>query len=80
MNLGQACEQSEPGSAAGAFGRALGGVPGVQCWGALGGRACWPVSWSGTGLALRMRVWALCWVFRKRNAAQGDGIEMRVSL
>ena len=36
MNLGQACEQSEPGSAAGAFGRALGGVPGVQCWAALG--------------------------------------------
>ena len=33
---GPACEQSGPGSAAGAFGRALGGVPGVQCWAALG--------------------------------------------
>ena len=36
MNLGPACEQSGLGSAAGAFGRALGGVPGVQCWAALG--------------------------------------------
>lgn len=36
MNLGPACEQSGPGSAAGAFGRALGGVPGMQCWVALG--------------------------------------------
>ena len=36
MNLGPAREQGGPGSAAGAFGRALGGVPGVQCWAALG--------------------------------------------
>lgn len=36
MNLGSACEQSGPGSAAGAFGRALGGVPGMQRWAALG--------------------------------------------
>ena len=36
MNLGPACEQGGPGRAAGAFGRALGGVPGVQCWAALG--------------------------------------------
>lgn len=36
MNLGPACEQSGPGSAAGAFGRALGGVPGMQRWAALG--------------------------------------------
>ena len=79
MNIGPACEQGGPGGAVGAFGRALGGVPGAQCW-ALWGRACWPVSWSGTGPALRMRVWALCRVLRKRNAAQGDGIEMRVSL
>ena len=36
MNLGPTREQSGLGSAAGAFGRALGGVPGVQCWAALG--------------------------------------------
>lgn len=36
MNLGSACEQSGPGSAAGAFGRALGGVLGMQRWAALG--------------------------------------------
>lgn len=35
-NLGPAREQGGLGSAAGAFGRALGGVPGVQCWAALG--------------------------------------------
>ncbi len=54
MNLGPAREQSGPGGAAGAFGRALGGVPGCSA-GRLWGRACWPVSWSGTRLALRMR-------------------------
>lgn len=36
MNLGPAREQGGPGGAAGAFGRALGGVPGLQCWAALG--------------------------------------------
>lgn len=36
MNLGPAREQGGPGGAAGDFGRALGGVPGVQCWAALG--------------------------------------------
>ena len=36
MNLGPAREQGGPGGAAGDFGRALGGVPGVQRWAALG--------------------------------------------
>ena len=54
MNLGSACEQGGPGSAAGAFGRALGGVPGCSA-GRLWGRARWPASWSGTEPALSMR-------------------------
>ena len=36
MNLGPAREQGGPGGAAGDFGRTLGGVPGAQCWAALG--------------------------------------------
>ena len=54
MNLGSAREQGGPGSAAGAFGRALGGVPGCSA-GRLWGRARWPASWSGTEPALSMR-------------------------
>lgn len=54
MNLGPAREQGGPGSAAGAFGRALGGVPGCSA-GRLWGRARWPASWSGTEPALSMR-------------------------
>ena len=42
MNLGPACEQSILGSAAGAFGRALGGVPGGAVLGGFGdGLAGW---------------------------------------
>ena len=54
MNLGPAREQGGPGSAAGDFGRALGGVPGCSA-GRLWGRARWPASWSGTEPALSMR-------------------------